>query len=140
MLTNRLDNAFSNVIKDLFPYSHNAKHSFSHKGHTFPKTNIARNVDSMTIKIAAPGLSKDDFNITIEGKTTLGVKVAKDEESSCETLLQEEFIISNFTKLWTLPNNLNLEKVNADYIAGILTITIPTIQKKANVIKSITVN
>ena len=66
------------------------------------------------ISVAAPGLDKEDFNITItEG--TLTVQTNKTDT---------EFGTSTFTKTWTLPEGTTADKISADYHQGILRVTV----------------
>ena len=139
-LSNHLDNALSSVVRDFFPYAHDTKENRVLSSH---KENIYRDQNKCLILIAAPGYSKDNFDITLEGKTLI-VKT-KDIDTSKrwqenKTLIRHEFSINNFSKAWTLPNDLNLEKIEADYTAGILTIEIAAKEKKPNAIKSIEIN
>ena len=70
--------------------------------------------DKHIISVAAPGLDKEDFNITItEG--TLTVQTSK---------TVTEFGTSAFTKTWTLPEGTTTDKISADYHQGILRITV----------------
>jgi len=77
-------------------------------------TKVTTEDDKHIISVAAPGLDKEDFNITItEG--TLTVQTNKTDT---------EFGTSAFTKTWTLPEGTTAEAVTAVYNQGILRLNI----------------
>ena len=77
-------------------------------------THVSNENDKYIISVAAPGLDKEDFNITItEG--TLTVQTNKTDT---------EFGTSAFTKTWTLPEGTTADKISADYHQGILRVTV----------------
>ena len=89
---------------------------------TIPRKRTTSTVDTKVttednkhiISVAAPGLDKEDFNITItEG--TLTVQTNKTDT---------EFGTSAFTKTWTLPEGTTSDKFSADYNQGILRVSI----------------
>ena len=68
-------------------------------------THVSNEDDKYVISVLAPGLDKEDFNITItEG--TLTVQTSKTDT---------EFGTSAFTKTWTLPEGTTADKISADY-------------------------
>ena len=71
--------------------------------------------DKYIISVAAPGLDKEDFNITV----TDGVLSVSTEKTVTE------FGTSSFTKTWTLPDGTTVDGVTADYKQGILRVTVP---------------
>jgi HSP20 family protein len=77
-------------------------------------TKVTTEDNKYIISVAAPGLDKEDFNITItEG--TLTVQTNKTDT---------EFGTSAFTKTWTLPEGTTANKISADYHQGILRVTV----------------
>jgi len=137
-LSNQFDNAITGVFKEFFPYPHDNHEAVSYLGRSFPKTNIARDKEQLLIKIAAPGFSKSDFDITLEGNT-LTIKVDNLPGEKIDKWIQQEFTISTFAKSWTVPSDLSLEAIDADYTSGLLTVTIPAKEKKAHVTKKVSV-
>ncbi len=77
-------------------------------------TKVTTEGDKHIISVAAPGLDREDFNITItEG--TLTVQTNKTDT---------EFGTSAFTKTWTLPEGTTSDKISAGYNQGILRVTV----------------
>ena len=83
-----------------------------------PQTNVTTNDDNYQIDVVVPGVNKKDLVVDINNNT---LTVAFDQtESTLNTLAT-----SSFKKVWTLPENSDIETVNATADNGILTITIP---------------
>tara|TARA_Y100001938_G_scaffold34970_1_gene48052 strand:- start:529 stop:921 length:393 start_codon:yes stop_codon:yes gene_type:complete len=78
-------------------------------------THVSDENDKYIISVAAPGLDKEDFNITV----TDGVLSVSTEKTVTE------FGTSSFTKTWTLPDGTTIDGVTADYKQGILRVTVP---------------
>lgn len=93
---------------------------------TQPSVNIKETADDFKIELAAPGLEKSDFNLTIE-KDKLHVSAQKEEkkEENSDNFTKKEFSFNSFTRSFDLPNTLITDKVVANYENGILTIQLP---------------
>ena len=108
--TNTLDSLFDSLFDPFF------------ESVTIPRKRTTATVNTKVttednkhiISVAAPGLDKEDFNITItEGTLTV-------QTGEADT----EFGTSAFTKTWTLPEGTTADKISADYKQGILRVTI----------------
>jgi HSP20 family protein len=87
---------------------------------TTVNTKVTTEDDKHIISVAAPGLDKEDFNITItEGSLT--VQTGKTDT---------EFGTSAFTKTWTLPEGTTAKAVTAVYNQGILRVNIMKPEKE----------
>ncbi len=93
-----------------------------------PVVNILENEKNYTLEIAAPGLTKEDFNIQLEANK-LNISVEKQKESETEhkggTYNRREFGYFAFNRSFTLPDNIDVEAITGDYQNGILTLEIP---------------
>ena len=77
-------------------------------------THVSNENDKYIISVAAPGLDKEDFNITVsKGKLSV----------SCEKK-ETEFGTHSFAKTWTLPEGTTAEAVTAEYNQGILKVNV----------------
>ena len=85
--------------------------------------------DKFEISLAAPGLEKKDFNLSVEGnKLTLGYD-ASDK-------IDRYAYATKYAKSYTLPNNCDAENIEASYKSGVLVVGLPkTEAAKARVIK-----
>lgn len=91
-----------------------------------PSVNIIEREDSYHLELAAPGLEKSDFNISVEGDT-LVISAQKSSESTetKELYSRREFNFSSFTRSFNLPKEVLIDKITAEYDHGILKINIP---------------
>lgn len=100
---------------------------------TAPAVNVIETDKEYKVEIAAPGLTRDDFKIDINEDNELTVsmekKVEKNEESEKEgkkhTYLCREFSYSSFRQRMILPDNVNVDNIDAKMENGVLTIDIP---------------
>lgn len=87
-----------------------------------PAMNIKEHKSDFEIELAAPGFSKKDFEITIDGDmlNVVGEKSHEEEEKE-EGYTCREFRYSTFKRSLKLPNTVNKDKeVKATYKNGIL--------------------
>ncbi|MCL4163679.1 UNVERIFIED_CONTAM: hypothetical protein GTU68_012764 [Idotea baltica] len=85
-----------------------------------PAVNIIETKDGFSLDIAAPGLSKEDFNISVE-KNTLTITANK--ETSVEEgtkFRRREFNYLSFQRSFHLPNTIDANAITAKYENGIL--------------------
>lgn len=101
---------------------------------SFPPVNIRENKENYQIELVAPGLSKEDFRIGIEGDI-LSISSEKKEEKVSEDQKQvrREFQFRSFKRSFTLNESVETEKIQARYENGILHLTLP---KKAEQVPS----
>lgn len=101
-----------------------------------PQHNVKSTGESYIIELSAPGLEKDQFDISIEDNT-LTIKV--DRKKSTEqidmlnpTYLKKEFSFEKFTRRFQLDKNITKDNLIATYVNGILSITLA----KKNIVDS----
>ena len=82
-----------------------------------PKTQTIENKDAYIISLAAPGVSKEDFNVTLAGRI-ITLEYKKGEKGS------EFFNFSSFKKTWTAPKGVESKGISAEYVDGILNIIV----------------
>ena len=90
-----------------------------------PAVNVVENESSYEIEIAAPGMKKEDFNVSIEnGILTISGTTTKEEEEKSKNYTRKEFSTRSFTKSFTLPENVNENAMKAKYDDGVLQLTV----------------
>ncbi|WP_432710606.1 Hsp20/alpha crystallin family protein [Pedobacter sp.] len=113
---------FNNVFDSLFNEALNKNFNIN----KVPGVNILETADEYKIEVAAPGLTKEDFQINLK-KDTLSIwaekKGAATEEKE-KDYSRREFDFSSFARSFVLPESIDAEKISAEYLNGILTITI----------------
>mgnify|MGYP001137320610 CR=1 FL=1 len=112
---------FNNVFDSLFSEAINKNLTIN----KVPGVNILETETEYKIEIAAPGLTKEDFQINLK-KDTLSVwaekKTSETEEKKDYT--RREFDYFSFARSFVLPESVNADNITAEYVKGILNITI----------------
>ncbi len=86
-----------------------------------PALNIKETEDDFQIELAAPGFSKNDFEVTIEnGCLNVSGKKSTSEEEKEENYTRREFSYNAFQRALQLPENVKEEEIKAHYEDGIL--------------------
>lgn len=112
---------------------------------TAPAINVKESKDEYLIEVAAPGMTKDDFNVHIEGDDSLVICMEKKNETKEEKketrFLRREFSYSQFQQTMILPDDVDKEKIEAKMENGVLHINLPKLsheqQQKAKRVISI---
>jgi HSP20 family protein len=91
-----------------------------------PAVNITEQADDYMVSLAAPGLKKDDFNIDIEGNMlTISCEKEEKKEEKDKQYTRKEYNYSSFERSFTLPDEVNKEKIDARYEDGVLKLVLP---------------
>ena len=94
---------------------------------TAPAINVLESEHSYTVELAAPGLTKDDFDVNINADGDLTVRMEKHskEEETQGRYLRREFAYSKYEQTLILPDDIDKEKIAARVADGILTVELP---------------
>ena len=91
-----------------------------------PAVNIKERKDEFMVTLAAPGMKKDDFKIDVEGNLlTISSEKEEKKEENEEKFTRKEYNYSSFTRTFTIPDEVNKEKIEARYEDGILKLALP---------------
>ena len=91
-----------------------------------PAVNISESADHYHIELAAPGLKKDDFRVSVErDMLTISTETKNENLSEGRTYNRKEYSYSAFTRSFTLPESADIEKISASYNDGILKLELP---------------
>ncbi|MFM6924871.1 MAG: Hsp20/alpha crystallin family protein [Ferruginibacter sp.] len=91
-----------------------------------PAVNITENKDEFQVSMAVPGMKKDDFRIDVDGNMlTISSKKEESKEEKDKKFTRKEYNYSSFSRSFTLPEEINKEKIEARYDDGVLKITLP---------------
>lgn len=129
---------FVKIVDDMFSKTF---HDYS-GGQLFrndiPAVNVLENENEVRLEIAAPGLEKSDFKISVESNH-LVISSDKKEESieQQEKYTRKEFSFHSFKRMYLLPENTNATSISAKYDNGILSISIPKVVASSKNVKSI---
>jgi len=105
-----------------------------------PPYNIVDNDKEFLIEFSVPGFDKKDFLLEVEENNLKVSKLSSKDNKPENNFFKRQFNYSQFEKNFTLPEEVNIEKINSKYENGILKIFLPKIQEfKQTKIKSIQV-
>lgn len=101
---------------------------------TTPAINVTENEQNYEIEVAAPGMCKEDFNISLtkDGDIVIAMEKKSDnkEEEKDKKYLRREFSYSKYEQCLTLPDNADKENISASMNNGILDIKIPKLTEE----------
>ncbi len=96
---------------------------------TAPAINVIENEHDYRIEVAAPGMTKEDFNVQIDESNNLVISMEKKNENKEENkngrYLRREFSYSKFQQTIILPDDVDKEKISAEVKDGVLNVTLP---------------
>lgn len=107
---------------------------------TAPAINVIESDKDYKVEVAAPGMTKNDFNIHLSEDNELVISMekkneTKEEDKGNKKYLRREFSYTQFQQALVLPDDVDKDKINANVSDGVLTIELPkrTPEEKAKV-------
>ena len=90
-----------------------------------PAVNLAETTDHYHVELAAPGLKKQDFKLSLD-RNVLNISVETQSENNEENKRynKREFLYSSFVRSFTLPDAADHNRIEASYEDGILKVAI----------------
>lgn len=96
---------------------------------TAPAINVLESEKDYKVEVAAPGMTKEDFNVRIDEDNNLVITMEKKNEKKEERrenrYLRREFSYTKFQQTMILPDDVDKEKISAGVENGVLTIELP---------------
>ena len=115
---------YPSIIDDFF----NANWNFEvpNYSHSLPAVNIKEADKEFTLQIASPGLTKEDFEVSFEDNV-LSIEVVKknNDKENNNDFTRFEFDYNSFKRSFTIPESVEINKIEASYLNGILNIILP---------------
>ena len=129
MLAKRSEDLFPSIIdrffnNDLMDWTNS---NFSSTNTSLPAVNVKESEDEFTIEVAAPGMTKKDFNISFHNNVlTISSEKKEEKEDKDDNYARREFAYQSFQRSFTVPqNSVDGDKIQASYNDGILNIKLP---------------
>ncbi len=101
---------------------------------TAPAVNVKEDEKSYVMELAAPGIKKEYCRVSINDEGNLTIAIENKQEHKHEDkhhhYLRREFSYSNYEQNYTLPEDVVKDKISAKVENGILTITLPKVEKE----------
>ncbi|MBC6111409.1 Hsp20/alpha crystallin family protein [Pedobacter fastidiosus] len=91
-----------------------------------PAVNISETSEEYHIELAAPGLKKEDFKVSVDREMlTIATEQSQTDNTQNKVYNRREFSYSAFTRTFALPESGDIEHIRAVYADGILKLSIP---------------
>jgi len=116
-----IDRFFNNDLMDW------GTSNFSSTNTSLPAVNVKETDDDYFIEVAAPGMSKKDFNVNFQNNVlTISSEKKNEKEEKEDSYTRKEFSYQSFQRSFTVPgNDVDSDKITASYENGILNIKLP---------------
>ena len=102
--------------------------NFSDTNTTIPAVNIKETAENYEVEVAAPGMTKKDFKVELDGNslTISSERTNQKEQSEDERYSRKEFSYQSFQRTFTLQKDVvDIDKIQAKYENGLLQLLIP---------------
>ena len=108
-----------------------------HKHASVPAINIIENEKDFRVELAVPGTTKEDFKVNVNADNELVISLEKRSEKEEKegdkdkkeghrgTYLRREFSYTSFQQSFSLPDDVDRQKISAKVENGVMTIEIP---------------
>ncbi|MDH5610122.1 MAG: Hsp20/alpha crystallin family protein [Cyclobacteriaceae bacterium] len=119
---------FSSVLDKFFNDAFQGERSLASFS---PQVDIAETGKNFEIQFHLPGVKKEEINISVhDDRLTVSGERKMENEKKEKNFHTVESYYGTFNRSFYMPDNVNLEKIDASYKDGILTILIPKDEKK----------
>ena len=97
---------------------------------TAPAINVLEDEKAYSLELAAPGMTKDDFQVHVDENDNLVIRMEKktenkDEDKKNGRYLRREFSYSKFCQTMVLPDDVDKEHIGAHVEHGVLSVDLP---------------
>ena len=111
--------------RDLFNWGNS---NFSDTDTTIPAVNIKETAENYEVEVAAPGMTKKDFKVELDGNalTISSERSHQKDEREDERYSRKEFSYQSFQRSFNLQKNVvDIDRIQAKYENGLLLLLIP---------------
>ena len=126
----------SNIFDDdFFPVPGN-------RASSMPAVNIREDDKKFYLDLAVPGIDKKDLKIDMnEDVLTISSESKSESEENTDGYKRKEFSYSSFCRSFQIPENVNKDKIEANYKDGILKVVLPKEEEeKSKITKQIRIS
>ncbi len=91
-----------------------------------PAVNISETDENFKIEVAAPGMNKEDFKLSVDNDLlTISAERKEEKDEKDARYTRKEFSYVSFSRSFNMPEIVDAEKIEAAYHNGVMTITLP---------------
>ncbi|HEY7535510.1 MAG TPA: Hsp20/alpha crystallin family protein [Thermodesulfobacteriota bacterium] len=121
-LQGKINRMFDETMRTLYP---NEGEELE-KGAWAPAVDIYEAEDSFVVSADLPGINKEDIQIDLKDNTlTLKGEKKFEQKVSKDNYIRVERTYGSFVRSFTLPQNVDADKIKAKYKEGVLELSIP---------------
>lgn len=122
---------FHNLLDEFFGHDFFERPAVAMRS-KMPAANINETENGYEVQLAAPGMKKADFDISVNDQVlTIRSESKSEKEESKNKYSVREFNYSTFSRSFYLPESADAENISATYTDGILAVNIPKKQEVA---------
>jgi HSP20 family protein len=112
---------------------------FNSNGFT-PRVNVTEDNENLFVHAEIPGVDKNDIKINITGDLlTISGEKKSEQKDEKKNYYRVERSYGTFSRSFTLPAEVVVDKISADYKDGVLNITLPKTEQAKVVEKQINI-
>jgi HSP20 family protein len=106
-----------------------------------PAANLSEDQKQYQLELSAPGFDRSDFKIELDEKTlTVSGKHTSEKEAKAEIFSRKEFNYGSFSRIFSLPKEINEAAIDAKYENGILKVNLPKKEESKSTTKEIKIS
>lgn len=132
-LIKRKDSLFPGIWNNFFENEWLDIPSVNQLGANTPAVNILDTGENYEIQIAAPGMKKEHFNVSLDdGLLTVSSERTEENQTNDQhgRYTHREFNFYSFKRTFNLPETVDRENVSANYQDGVLVVSIPKFEQE----------
>lgn len=126
-LSNPLQGDLDSLLDSFFNAPLRAVQRTEDSFYSVPRANVSKCPESYSVQLAAPGYSREDFDISVDNNV-MTISCSGESDSgipATSAYTSQEYSYTTFSRSWSLPKGSKSDNISARYDAGILTIQIP---------------
>ena len=105
----------------------------SNRSSSMPAVNIREDEKNYVLELAIPGIDKKDLKIDVnEDVLTISSETKNESEESRDGYKRKEFSYTSFSRSFYVPENVNRDKIDANYKDGVLSVELPKQEEEKN--------
>ena len=114
------DTAFNRLLSDFFP-TRTGEAERDAEPALSPRVEVRDEKDRWVVSAELPGVDKKDVTVQVQkGVLTLGGEKKRETESNANGIYRSERVYGAFRRSFGLPENVDEEKIQAEYRNGVL--------------------
>ncbi len=136
---NKETDLFNDAFNSIFNSPFFSERSFDTSS-ILPKARITEDKDNFFINLEMPGVTKEELKISLENNV-LSVSGTKKHTKKTEdtNILMNEIYFGEFSRSFTVTDEIKKDNIEAEFKDGILNITLPKVEEAKPVVKEIEV-